>query len=204
MPTGIAIGIARRSPMRPLVTVACLVSLALGCQDLPHRPRGHDVQVVGAQGLSQVNPNDIAIAPVEVADADAVVPEQELRTAFQKALIERRYSPLALEEVDRHVIDAAYRAGELREDAVLQIVIDRWDTSLWNTSDQIDAAVSVRLLDARGTAGAPLWEAKLERILHAYEAPGGSTSTLPVLQRICDRFAGDLLAALPLRQAVPE
>ncbi len=190
--------------MRPLTTLACLGLLALGCQDLPSRPRGHDVQVIGTQGLSQANPNDIAIAPLEIADADALVPEPELRTAFQKALIQRRYSPLALEAVDRQVIDAAYRPGDLREDAVLQIVIERWDTSLWNTSDQIDAAVSVRLLDARGTTGSPLWEAKLERILYGYEAPGSSVSSVPTLQRICDRFAGDLMAALPLREAVPE
>ncbi len=138
--------------MRPLTVLSgCLAAgiVSLGCQQLPPEPPGHDVQVLASAGLEQANPNDIAIAPIRLGEPTIHAPEQLLREAFQKALLKRRYSPLALEAVDRRVVNASYDAGDLREDAVMEITVQRWATGFWNATDEIDASVEVRLIDAR-------------------------------------------------------
>ena len=191
-------------PSLTALSSACFAILLVGaCQELPHQPRGHDVQVLSAQQLEQANPSDVAIGPVRLADPGLRVPERELRIAFQRALLQRRYTPLALEAVDQRTIDASYRAGELREDALLEITVERWDMSLWNVSEQIESALLVRMIDARDPDQV-LWEGRLTRVLHGYEVNGSQSGEAVVLQGLCDLLAGDLLAALPARKVAAE
>ncbi len=48
-----------------------------------------------------------------------------------------------------------------------------------------------------------LWEGKLARVLHGTEVTGPHGAGESTLGRLCDLLAGDLLAALPSRTAVP-
>jgi hypothetical protein len=190
-------------PHSALIGSLAATLFLFGCQQLPAKPRGQDVQVVSAGELEKANPNDIAIAPIRLAEPTLHVPEQLLREAFQHALLQRRYSPLALEAVDRRVIDASYKPGELREDAVLEITVERWKSGPWNATDQIDASVGARLVDARDSGGAVLWEGKLDRVLRGMEVTGPYGAEPATLGRLCDLLAADLLAALPPRSTGP-
>ncbi len=186
--------------LRPFAVCTLLAAaLAVSCRNLPTQ-YGESVQVLQDGGqLQAVNPNDIVVAPVELAIEGLTVPDRQLRTAFQGMLIRRHYSPLALDFVDSRVVEASYTAGALHEQAVLQIVIHNWDARYWGTRDAMVVDIEARMLDTRNPDGPPLWAARLPRRFDMAEDAATATSDVMLKRLLCERIAKDLLSVLPGR-----
>jgi len=179
-----------------LPSAALIVFGLVACQSTAPVPKGRGVDQHGLAKLVEKSPVDVAVAPIHnVAGKD--VPVRDLRACFHKGLVTRRYSPLALEYVDRNVADAGYTPGASKEQAVLQIDIERWDTSLWKTNNAITVRMQVRMLDA--ASGEELWSGRIDQ---RYDF-GSTLDALPTetarIHYACDTIASEMLAALPAR-----
>ena len=192
---------ARSVPRLPFPRSAALLAVALAlsaCNDLPKRP-GSTVETVSSARLEKKNPVDVVVAPVENATGRKGVPVAALREAFQDGLVKRRYSPLALEYVDRKVVNAAYRPGLLQEEAVLQVVIEGWDDSLWESRGAITVKARARMLDAEDPAAGQLWVGSVDHRFDFGSKQDQLISADARLRFACDQIAAEILAALPAR-----
>lgn len=194
--------------MRPLLMIRSLPLLALvfltqACQQLPE-PRGRDVRVMEVGRLEQLNPNDIVVAPLQMASEDGLsVPEMGLRQAFVRALIRRRYAPLSLEYVDSGVVEASYRTGILDEDAVCEIIIHDWNDGMWEGRRAITGDLEVRIVDPADPLGPVLWSARLAR---RFDFAGDDVEHIsPEVQYdlALAHIAQEILAVMPARRAEP-
>jgi len=96
-------------------------------------------------------------------------PLEEFRLTAYKELIQRRYSPLALDYIDRSLlgksgpVEASYQGmrGRWGEDAVLGINVNRWENSRTPTTGLISIGAEVYILDAK--SGVQIWQAKADR-----------------------------------------
>jgi hypothetical protein len=154
-------------------------------------------------GLLAVSPADIVIAPVQDLSLGAVAPREELRQAFQQGLVSRRYSPLALDYVDAKLVDAAFVAGSLREEAVLEIQVLAWDMSLWDLHSAVSVEVRARLVNSAAAEGEPLWGANFTKRLNLSSERHTSPTQALVMGRAAQMVAAELLAVLPARNPVP-
>ncbi len=97
-----------RSPARILASVL-FVSLALAACNTTGKD-AKSAQVRGAlDRLGELQPVDVAVAPVRDQTNMQRVPLEVFRTAFVESLIERRYSPLAPSYVDATWVEASFR-----------------------------------------------------------------------------------------------
>src|SRR5262245_16320374 len=95
-----------RSPARHLASAALVALSALACHTTP--PDADTASVRGAlDRLSELQPADVAVAPVRDQTDAQRVPLEVFRTAFVESLIERRYSPLAPGYVDANWIESS-------------------------------------------------------------------------------------------------
>lgn len=186
----------------PLLAAFCTAFVAGACGSIPVH-RGSSVESSSAVRLEAANPIDIVVAPIENASASKRVPSAQLRDAFEAALVQRRYSPLATEYVDTQVVDATYRPGALREDAVLQVSVESWDESLWATHGVVTARLRATLVDAKGGGTQALWSGNLDRRFELGKDRDSFTSEEPRRRLISKVIADELLAALPARQPKP-
>lgn len=184
------------------LAIALLSFLALGalgsCTSIPER-RGATVETHSAGRLEMKNPIDIVVAPVENTAGVKGVPIVALRESFQKGLVKRRYSPLALEYVDRKVVNAAYRPGSLNEEAVLQITVEQWDTSLWDSHSALNIKVQARMLDAANPGGGDLWSGRIDRRFELGPEREQFSTEEALVRHACEKIAAEVLAALPAR-----
>jgi hypothetical protein len=185
--------------MRTCVPVLLLVAALSACHDIP-KPSGAGVRVSGGETLSESAPIDVAVAPV-VNDSGQRVPTAELRAAFHRGLVGRRYSPLALEYVDRGVRDASYVPGSSQEQAALSITVASWDSSLWSTHGAITARIDVELVDAR--SGASLWKGSANRRFDFGELREHLATEGARVEFACETIASEILSRLPTRVARP-
>jgi hypothetical protein len=186
--------------IRPnLVLAAAFLTLA-ACNAVPRQP-GLAVRSTEATTVLERAPMEIAVAPVINASGSAL-PGDELRGSFQKELVERRYSPLALEFVDRRVVDASYTPGAAEESATLRITVERWDTSLWSSHGAITARVTANLVDAKG-GGASLWSATADQRFDFLQMREHLATEGARIRYACDAIAAEVLAKLPARTARP-
>jgi hypothetical protein len=177
-----------------------LSTLALAaCADVP-KPKGSAVRSSDPACIAEVSPLEIAVAPV-VNAAGRDVPQQDLRVAFHRALVERRYSPLALEYVDRKVVDAAYTPGAAEESATMTITIEKWDASLWATHGAVTAKMSVQIVDPKG--GAVLWSGTTDRRFDFPDVRENLSTERARIQYACNQIASEILTRLPSRTARP-
>lgn len=197
--------------------VAALLCLgAAACQTTP-RLVGRDTQVISGP-LERLNPVDVAVAPLRLAGPGMNVPQAEVRRAAQLGLARRRYSPLSLDLVDRTVeasttslagttaagtLEASYAAGDVGEDAVLEITVDRWDTRNWNARRSLDVAVEARLVDPADPFGPPLWAGRLEKVVDVSGLGGLDSSGQRGLEAACSEIFRELFARLPARDIEP-
>ena len=192
-----------RLPRRTsLLALTCAAALA-ACNELPRR-RGESVQTVSSGKLEKRNPIDLVVAPIENAKGNKSVPLASLREAFQKGLVRRRYSPLALEYVDRKVVDAAYTPGSLKEEAVLQVTVESWDTSLLDTRGALIVKAHARLVDAENPTNGQLWGGFID---HRFDLEGVReqfSTQAALLEYACGQIAEEVLAALPARSTGPD
>lgn len=199
--------------LRLLLPLLALALVAPACRSLP-TPRGNTVQTLYDGPLEQVAPVDIVVAPVENRSQDASVPLDLLRESFQRALIKRRYSPLAVEYVDQAMrrsgagdpagggaVEAAYRPGSLGEDAVLRVIVRSWDDSLFDSHATLTAELDAYMIDSSG--GPELWAGRVSKRVNL-TANRTRASTDRILMGFgCDELAEELLAAMPARTAKP-
>lgn len=82
-------------------SIALLTLAAAACQTTP-RLLGRDTQVTLGP-LQQLNPSDVAVAPIQLTSGADRAPVKALRRAAQVALARRRYSPLSAALVDATV-----------------------------------------------------------------------------------------------------
>jgi hypothetical protein len=184
-----------------LLALAGVASLA-ACNELPHR-RGESVQTVSSDKLEKKNPVDLVVAPIENKSGDDAVPVASLRDAFQKGLVRRRYSPLALEYVDRKIVDAAYTPGSLKEEAVLQVTVESWDTSLLDTRGALVVKIQAQLIDAEDSANGQLWRGFIDHRFDLDAEREQFRTREALLEYACGKIAEEVLAALPARNAGP-
>ncbi|MBL8862052.1 MAG: hypothetical protein JNK02_08575 [Planctomycetes bacterium] len=185
---------------RSTLALALLALAPLACHSVPREP-GLAVRSSDATGVLERAPIEVAVAPV-VNAAGANLPAAELRAAFQRVLVERRYSPLALEYVDRRVVDAAYTPGAAEESATLQIVVESWNATLWESHSAIVARITARLVDAR-RPGEILWSATADQRFDFSEVREHLATEGARIRHACDRIAAEVLARLPARTARP-
>jgi hypothetical protein len=166
-------------------------------------PPGATVQTVSTGKLEKKNPIEVVLAPIQNASPNENAPLDELRDAFQRELVKRRYSPLSRESVDKALVDAAYKTGSLQEEAVMRVKVERWDTSLWETHTALLVKVDVHMIDAKDPSAGDLWSGKIDHRYEfgAYREKFNSDEAL--LQFACRQIADEILAALPARTTGP-
>lgn len=184
------------------LAAGCAALALVACSSVPRRP-GSSVETISPATVAAKSPVDVVVAPIANPSGNGSVPDQYLREAFHDGLVKRRYSPLALEYVDRKVVDASYRPGTLQEEAVLQLTIERWDSSLWDSHRALSVRVAARLVDATSPGGADLWAGRLERRFDVDKAGESTLGSDGLMRKACQLIAAELLAALPAREAVP-
>ena len=185
-----------------LVLVASIACTLASCNELPQR-RGEAVETASTAKLEERRPVDIVVAPVENGTGRKDVPLAAMREAFEKGLVRRRYSPLATEYVDRRVVDASYTPGSLQEEAVLQVTIETWDTSLLDTRGALIVKARARMLDARDPTNGQLWSGAIDHRFDLQANRENFNTRTAMLQHACEQIADEVLAALPARSAGP-
>lgn len=179
-----------------LITVALLVVTACGTTP---SPVGIGSRGEGAVKIMEAAPIDIAVLPVVNNARTTEVPAKVLRASFQQELVERHYSPLALDYVDRHIAEASYSPGASQEQAVCTIDVAKWDMSLWELHNALQVDLVVRIVDA--ASGQELWKGSVnQRFDLGREIESLATETQRI-QRACDILAAEVLQKLPVRQA---
>ena len=188
------------SACRALAPLSMLAVFA-ACQTIPDYP-GEDIEVLHHGALESVQPADIVLAPVVVsAETLGTVPTASLRRGFMKALVRRRYSPLALEYVDREVVEASYRSGALDEDGVLRVEVQTWDTSLWVSHGVLSVVMDAWMTDARD--GEELWGGRITRRVRTRFEGASHPTEQALIDVVCERLAEDLLEIMPARTPGP-
>jgi len=186
--------------------LATLVALACGaCQNLPKAPGRHVEELYHGQ-LETVQPMDVVVAPiidnsVDSNSVDGGVPSLELRQAFQRNLIRRRYSALALPYTDRRVVNAAYQPGALFEDAILQVTVRKWDLSKWKSHNQVSVNVEAWMLAAEDET--ELWGGRLVRTIDLSSVMEGRATEKGALTEAAETIAAELLEVMPARTPQP-
>lgn len=181
-------------------TFALAGALALfvsGCQHGAKPPRGYDNIDLDAGTLSEVNPTDIVVLPIENTTGKEL-PLEELRSDFHARLVRLRYSPLALDYVDANrPLEASYTPGGLSEEAAFAVVITGWDDTLWNSHRRLVIDAEVHMLDA--ITGAPIWGGTVSRRVDVMKDVPRSALDRTLLSHALELFAGDVLASMPPR-----
>ncbi|MCA8980657.1 MAG: hypothetical protein KDC14_11580 [Planctomycetes bacterium] len=181
---------------------ALLIGLALtACNNLADRPGAH-VTVVHQGELETRDVRDVVIAEVINESTAQEIPVEALRAGFSKALVKRRYSPLALPYVDANTREASAGASLLGEDATLQVVVKEWDRSQWDTQGVLVVEVEAWMLDA-GYAGRELWGSRLERRYSLRQEMDVAATEAILLRQVCEQIADDLLEVMPAHTAKP-
>lgn len=197
---------APRQVRRRLAAMGALAwlvgGLAPACHVTPDPPQRY-VEVLYRGTLEEAQPNDVVVPPVQNTSGEPQVPEGVLRAAFVRTLAKRRYAPLALEYVDRQVIEASYPPGSLGEQAVLQVEVRKWDTSRFSSHAVIDVEIEAWMLDADQPGRAELWGARIARSIDLSTDTARYASARLLFESVCDDLAADLLEAMPARSPQP-
>jgi len=195
-----------RRQSRTLCSLA-LLALAAGCASAPKLPPGADNPGLAAnEALKETNPLDVAVLKVENRTQRSNLPLESMRKYFHAGLVERHYSPLALQFVDSKykggtAAEASYAPGDSEEQAVLKIVLTGWDDRLWKSHARLIVDADVWLIDAQRTAGAePLWGGHVSRTMEMARLREFTAGDGPLLERTMQDFAEQVLASLPARR----
>jgi len=189
----------RRIALRWWFSVPFLVLAS--CRDVPPAQGSGVVPKTDPQ-LAEHTPIEIAVLPV-VNKTEGNIPAADLRESFFEALVGRRYSPLALDFVDRHVVDAGYTPGASSEQAVLRVDVERWDTSLWKSHNAILVKLTAHLIGSADAARGELWSGEVDkRFDFGSDADQFATDTAR-MSWVCHQVANAVLSRLPARVPKP-
>ena len=181
--------------------LAALVAVAGFAACGPTRPpRGLDNPNLIVGALSQVNPTDIVVLPIQNKTGRTGLPLAQLRQAFHAGLVRQKYSPLSLEFVDARVVEAAYTPRMLEEQAILQIFVNNWDDSQWHSMSKLHIEAEIYLLDSMNPdPRQPLWGGKVDRYVDLSREMPGLSSNSAAMKLAIEKFTQDVLASLPPR-----
>jgi len=184
----------------PTAAFALVLVAASACQSTAVLPPGADNPGLVAGDLRSVNPLDVAVLAVDNKTDREGLPTAELRELLHAGLVERHYSPLALEYVDRKTTEANYRPGASNENAILQFVLTGWDDALWRTHSQLTITGEIWLLDAEHpTTSQALWGGKVERHMDMSRERKVTAGEAALMSRTLRDFTEAVLASLPAR-----
>ena len=184
-----------------------LLALAAGCATPPKLPPGADNPGLAANdALKETNPLEVAVLRVENKTQRGDLPLDALRKSFHAGLVDRQYTPLALQFVDSNYsgsgpAEASYKPGASAEQAILKVVLTGWDDHLWKSHARLKVDADVWLIDARRTAGAePLWGGHVSRTMDMGRQREFNPGDTALLERTMQDFATQVLASLPARK----
>ncbi len=182
-----------------LPTGVVVLGLIAGCQGA--HPARTEIDPVRGEGrlLSQNQPADIAVAPVQNESTNPEAPVDLLRQALAKTLVDKLYSPLDVGYVDGNWIESSFR-GTPAPDGLLVVSLTRWDTSRLVSVGRVEASADVFLFEGGSTSGRLLWGTTVKRSIDLGDgrgAPRGPFETL--VPEAIQRFATDALSLLPVR-----
>jgi hypothetical protein len=187
-------------PCRFAPALALVLALA-ACETvtLPPAPEiTQRTEPIDGSGLAALQPAEIAVAPVEDAAEFQTVPTALLREAFQAGLLNRLYSPLALDYVDGHWRESSF-TGAPAPDAVLVVAITGWDESSLTSAGVLRASADLWLYPGGDAAGTPLWGVSLTRTVSVSERPGPPGFARELVPLAARAFAREALSTLPER-----
>jgi hypothetical protein len=181
---------------------ALLVSLAgAGCnsfrrQDEPQGVRG------ALDRLRELQPVDVAVAPIRDQTDAQRVPLDLFRGAFVETLIERRYSPLAPSYVDANWVEASFK-GTPPPDALLVVAVTKWDPSHLYSTGKVAAAADIVLFEGGDTTGTVLWQLTLDHEVEMGDRRGQPPPPgQDLIPKAVRHFAQKAFEALPMRDPV--
>ena len=185
---------------------ALLAGLVLGlvltaCAGLPRSEAVfRDATVLkGPDLIGDVAPADVLIAPVRNQTEREDVPADLLRASLHDALVDRLYSPLALDYTDAHWVESTF-SGENPPEAILVASITHWNTSGLSGQGKVEIGVDLRVFRGGSTAGEALWAAQVNRVLQVVtrgHPPFGPEDEL--IRRGAEMWAAEALSVLPER-----
>ncbi|HED64497.1 MAG TPA: hypothetical protein ENJ09_02970 [Planctomycetes bacterium] len=178
-----------------------LLASFAACNATPGKPEAAPF-VGDVQRLADLQPGDIAVAPVRNQTGIEEVPVAALREGFSEALVKRLYSPLSSAYVDSNWVESSFR-GTPGPDALLVVAMTEWDTSRLFSTGKVTGAAEVVLFEGGSTTGTPLWSVHRSATVELGDASGNpprpSESLLP---RAAELFATQILSDLPTRDPV--
>lgn len=198
-----------QSAFRTIAVAVVLLGGGAACQTQP-RLIGRDVEVLNQGRIAALNPADVAVAPVLAAETVVDAPLGRIRRAAQNGLVLRRYSPLANSIVDDAIgegteapgigtVEASYLPGDLGEDAVLEVVVERWNDANWGIRGALDVALQARMIDAKDPLGPSLWEARIDKTFQFGRERRRTAGGAIQIQNACDSIMAELFSKLPAR-----
>ncbi len=189
-----------RSIVRTSLLGFCLLLGLPGCESTqfgPTREVRGDLEL-----LARRQPADVAVAPVRDQTGKDSVPRNLMRAAFEEALVDRMYSPLAAKYVDQNWMEASFRGTPL-PDALLLVVIENYDPSRLYSSGQVEIGGEVVLFEGADTTGAVLWSTTLREEVDLSEGRRGPpTPSATLIPEAIRRFAALAMSRLPERDPV--
>lgn len=192
--------ICPRIPSFLSAAALALLTVSSACRSTAVLPPGADNPGLAAGNLRSANPLDVAVLAIENKTGREGLPTAELRERIHAGLVERHYSPLALDYVDRKATEASYRPGASNENAVLKFVLTRWDDALWRSHSKLTIEGEIWLLDAENPSTAQaLWGGKVERRMDMARERQVFASEAALMTRTLTDFTEAVLASLPAR-----
>lgn len=178
-----------------LTLLAVSFSSCAGPLTQPARP--FPFTELGSQaGLDAQPPTDVLVRPVHDQSGTERVPTESLQKTLTVGLVDRLYSPVAGSPAEGSAMEAAMPTGI---DAILQVVVTRWDETHLVGAGRIEIEAEARLLDGRNAGRALLWGVSLGRPIEIPSRIRQQLTTAEVRARAAGDFAKEVLALIPER-----
>ncbi len=190
-----------RSTVRILASVLLASLTGFACNATR---KGEDPPAVrGALArLGELQPTDVAVAPVRDQTDSQRVPLEVFRNAFVETLIERRYSPLAPDYVDANWVEASFK-GTPPPDGLLVIAITAWDPTHLFSTGKVAATADIVLFEGGDTTGKVLWQLTLQHEVDLGDGRGNPPAAgQDLIPKAVRQFAQKALHELPMRDPV--
>jgi hypothetical protein len=190
-----------RSTVRILASVLLASLTASACRAT--RKDDDSPAVRGAiTRLQELQPTDVAVAPIRDQTDSQRVPLEVFRNAFVETLIERRYSPLAPDYVDANWVEASFK-GTPPPDGLLVISVKEWDPGHLFSTGKVAASADVVLFEGGDTTGRVLWQVTLKHEIDLSDGRGHPpTAGQDLIPKAVRQFAQKALQELPMRDPV--